>query len=154
MVLPTISYLRSAIAIVGLAGAMAVTLIIQRLDADRDQWRALATSITVAIRDASGNKALMPDDAPAQALELGRGLRTATAALERQTAAVRALEAKAVENRERGERYRRQLAAAQAQRAHLITRFEQAADDDTRRDCVAELTKMDELINALRDSGF
>jgi len=64
------------------------------------------------------------------------------------------LEAKAIENRERGERYRRQLAAAQAQRAHLITRFEQAAGDDARRDCVAELSKMDDLINALRASGF
>lgn len=141
-------------ALAALAGAVAFVLIIQRIDADRDQWRALAHSITVAIRDASGNSALTPQDAAAQALELGRGIRAATGALERQTAAVRALEAKAIENRERGERYRRQLAAAQAQRASLVRQFEQAADDGTRRDCVAELTRMDELINALRNSGY
>lgn len=154
MMIPSLSGLRLVLG-AGVAVALAAAaLIIQRIDADRDRWRALTHSITVAIRDAAGNNALAPQDAAAQALELGRGLRAATGALERQTAAVRALEAKAIENRERGERYRRQLAAAQAQRAAVIQQFEQAADDATRRDCVAELTKMDELINALRNSGF
>lgn len=145
---------RIYVALVALAGAAVLALAFQRIASDRDRWRALANSITVAIRDASGNSALTPQDAAAQAFELGRGLRAATGALERQTAAVRALEAKAIENRERGERYRRQLAAAQAQRAAVIRQFELAADDATRRDCVAELTRMDELIDALRNSGF